>query len=1088
MKAPIPPDILPRARQILLPLVTTEGDREALLTEAFYQLDPLLYRIDQQGAAWPFAVRCVKTLLDYGALDTGEHSLARLLLIARDQYGVDKHAEIDELIAGANALCRTGEHKRPAPLSPPAAPAPLQTSATPRNERQPAVFLSYAHADREFADRLIADLRAAGHPCWIDSSALKGGDEWLMAIAEGIMNSYVMLVVTTRAAQQSRWVQDEILWARQKNKRIIPVLTEDVFGETRFFPLIGYQAETFYDKDYALALTRLLSALPSPVLSEMAEEPAPAGVPAPVPLPATITLPPRAVPRALELDYLERLRLEELLNTEKYTPLAGVSQQVNPRAEMPTVFALLQMTREDRTPRETRRFENAVAEIRELRRCVLLGEPGGGKTTTIWKLAADIATTALADPQAPIPLLIRLGRWTAAEQPLPDFIAAQLGELGAHLDTLLREKRAALLLDGLNEMPASQHRDKYAQMEKFIRAHPRLLAVVSCRELDYTIDLGFDRISITPLNPLQIREFARRYLGQNAGDALFWRLAGDRARQELKRFRENFADRMAEPERVFWTESLLPAGFHWGYEWRDDKEKGTKDNTLWQDWLRLRETPSSLMVLARNPYMLLMLTSVYAEQGALPDNRGQLFDLFAQTLLKRERIPAEQQAVLTKGLAQVAFQMQTQRARDDQGDALTVLPRTEARQFLDERLLYLAGSASILSVGEQVRFTHQLLQEYFAARAMDGKIRAGELDITDIWPSASWWERTNWEEAAVLLAGLYSDDCTYVVDWLSRGNPEVAAQCVARSGAALAPATRERLRGEWTPRLTDLQRAPDPRARAAVGRAIGLIGPDTRKGVGVARDKNGVPLPDIDWVEIPNGKFLYGDEKKELSLPTFKISRYPLTWAQFQTFVDDPEGITDPRWFAGLAANEDERQMSEQRYQFSNHPRDRVSWYQAIAFCRWLSWRLGGGYGLDRIDEWAVRLPTEFEWEKAARGTDGLEYVYGKEYDPAKGNTRETGIGQTSAVGIFPHGASPYEVMDMSGNAWEWCLSSYKNPAREAQKENLRSTDSRVLRGGSWFNYQVRARAAGRLINHPADRGDSIGVRLVCCVRPPSLL
>ena len=252
-------------------------------------------------------------------------------------------------------------------------------------------------------------------------------------------------------------------------------------------------------------------------------------------------------------------------------------------------------------------------------------------------------------------------------------------------------------------------------------------------------------------------------------------------------------------------------------------------------------------------------------------------------------------------------------------------------------------------------------------------------------------------------------------------------------------------------------------------------------------------IPTINWVTIPVGEFQYGHDseyaakQQKLMLPTFHISRYPITYAEFQMFMDDPEGFVDPRWFEGLAANENERQMDEQAFKFANHPRENVNWYQAMAFCRWLSWRLGGGTDLKKVSDWAVRLPTEFEWEKAARGTDGRIYPYGNDFDAAKGNTHETGLQQTSAVGIFPNGASPYGVMDMSGNVWEWCMSDYHNPAPDAQQENLRTDNWRVLRGGSWVNYLMLARAVYRHISFPAYRYYSFGFRLVCCVRPPSL-
>ncbi len=165
-------------------------------------------------------------------------------------------------------------------------------------------------------------------------------------------------------------------------------------------------------------------------------------------------------------------------------------------------------------------------------------------------------------------------------------------------------------------------------MQRFIEQYPDLLAVVSCRELDYTLDLGFDKINITPLDPLRIREFAGRYLGDDRGNDLFWKLAGQKARKRYHSFMK-WAEEVefADAEAHFWLNQALS---------RVSKSDVWKE---WDVWLYEREKPSGLMILARNPYMLLMLTSVYAEEGKLPDNRGQLFGTFVETLLERELVP-----------------------------------------------------------------------------------------------------------------------------------------------------------------------------------------------------------------------------------------------------------------------------------------------------------------------------------------------------------------------------------------------------------------------------------------------------------------
>src|SRR5262249_34409405 len=140
----------------------------------------------------------------------------------------------------------------------------------------------------------------------------------------------------------------------------------------------------------------------------------------------------------------------------------------------------------------------------------------------------------------------------------------------------------------------------------------------------------------------------------------------------------------------------------------------------------------------------------------------------------------------------------------------TGLYREEALAHLrDEHSLYLAQSANLLAGSDELRFTHQLLQEFFAAHKLDRMMRAGT-PATHFWPADNWWKRRGWEETAVLLAGLYSDDLTPVLHWLRDANPRVAAGCVLRSGAHTPSAEREALRGLWLPRMTDERQTPRP--------------------------------------------------------------------------------------------------------------------------------------------------------------------------------------------------------------------------------------------------------------------------------------
>ncbi|KFB69575.1 SUMF1/EgtB/PvdO family nonheme iron enzyme [Candidatus Accumulibacter vicinus] len=264
----------------------------------------------------------------------------------------------------------------------------------------------------------------------------------------------------------------------------------------------------------------------------------------------------------------------------------------------------------------------------------------------------------------------------------------------------------------------------------------------------------------------------------------------------------------------------------------------------------------------------------------------------------------------------------------------------------------------------------------------------------------------------------------------------------------------------------EISQTPPPR-RLAIGDRLAEIG-DPRRGVGL--DAHG--LPEIDWVDIPGGEFVYQAGKKR-TLPTFRIARYPVTNVQYQTFVD-AGGYRAERWWRDLRRPQPEPSHWPQ----GNRPRTDVDWYEAVAFTRWLSAQL----------RYEVRLPTEEEWERAARGHDGRQYPWGAEYESGRANIDETdrfGFGekvgewfleQTTAVGVYPHGASAEGVLDLSGNVWEWCLNQYDEPKR-IQPDM--SGQARLLRGGSWLSLTAAARASRRLRDDPAPRNHLVGFRLV---------
>ena len=145
-----------------------------------------------------------------------------------------------------------------------------------------------------------------------------------------------------------------------------------------------------------------------------------------------------------------------------------------------------------------------------------------------------------------------------------------------------------------------------------------------------------------------------------------------------------------------------------------------------------------------------------------------------------------------------------------------------------------------------------------------------------------------------------------------------------------------------------------------------------------------------------------------------------------------------------------------------------VNWYEAAAYCRWLSAVSGREF----------RLPTEAEWEKAARGTDGRAYPWGDRFDPALCNTVESHVYTTTPVGLYAGGVSPYGLFDAAGNVWEWTGDWYQMYAGGEPSDDF-GERYRVVRGGSWARDRGYARCAYRNWFVPVNFGYSMGLRVV---------
>jgi hypothetical protein len=252
------------------------------------------------------------------------------------------------------------------------------------------------------------------------------------------------------------------------------------------------------------------------------------------------------------------------------------------------------------------------------------------------------------------------------------------------------------------------------------------------------------------------------------------------------------------------------------------------------------------------------------------------------------------------------------------------------------------------------------------------------------------------------------------------------------------------------------------RDRMQIGFELVQFG-DPLPGIGLRADG----LPDIGWIEIPPGQIKLEDVEHVFEVQPFRLAKYPVTNIQFQAFIDAKDGYENEEWWQGLKQNEGPVAPS---WSETNCPREMVSWYEAVAFCRWLSHRM----------DLYIRLPTEWEWQQAATGGDPTyEYPWPGEWDSARCNSTESRLNRTTPVGIYPSGVTQQGVMDMAGNVYQWCLNKHKYPDRTESAGPVKSADMRVIRGGSWNNEPGFLRSSYRMIrNFPSNRSSVIGFRL----------
>ena len=731
--------------------------------------------------------------------------------------------------------------------------------------------------------------------------------------------------------------------------------------------------------------------------------------------------------------------------------------------------------------------------------------PAAAKTTLLRYLALlyarDLAEgTRLVDEKLglggecgalPIFLPLRqIGRYLAEHHPKDDgteghaillrFFAQMLNneriEVPAtFFDEWLNDGRAAVLLDGLDEVADPDLRRRVSRLvDAFTRAYPRCRHVVTSRIVGYTdasqLSEGYATTTVRDFTLDDVGVFLSQWhrlvaIGQRGPGETAEAFAASQTRQLLDAIEKN--DRVRE--------------------------------------------------LAINPLMLTVIALIHRDRVKLPDRRAELYQEAVDMLLGKwdEARGVQESLILNERpfdisdrrlvLLQVALAMHERSIKEIDAQPLRELLAGQLADAVTDPRELEAAVARFLSVIQErtglliarsegtYAFSHLTFQEYLAALAVAGR---DDYAAYTLQRTADDW----WREVILLGAGYLStqskEKTTRLIRAIAEAKAEpapyhnlvLAAECVRDAGANrivgdLETQLRARLQSELNnpPQTQTIKRKvlgvfsvketvvesqeASTRRRIAAAEALGKIG---------GSQFWTLPHGEPQWIDIPPGGFTMGEagEAHRVSLPGYAISRVPITNAQYQLFVQAGEHEPPSHWNGKRVPRGKEV-----------HPVANVSWHDALAYCRWLS----------EVTGKPITLPSEAEWEMAARGADDARaYPWGDGCDAARCNVAVSGFGGTTPVGIFASGASPYGCLDMAGNVWEWTRSlwgtDWEKPAfvypydpDDAKREDNDAGDDylRVLRGGSWDLVSDLARCAHRNWDLPDDRRDFVGFRVV---------
>ena len=741
-------------------------------------------------------------------------------------------------------------------------------------------------------------------------------------------------------------------------------------------------------------------------------------------------------------------------------------------------------------------YEHAAFEDADLRealihRClVVVGDPGSGKSTFLRCVALELCRRELGmgvdriDSEwehlkdgFPLPIsLAELARHfdecrdrregpKGADAPawLSHFVGTESAESFEQLDQSFFEERLSqpgtvVLLDGLDEPPDDRLRVRIRKLiERAALAYPECRFIVTTRPAAYQGEVvlqGFEEARIGAISESAIEGFLTSWC------YLLCKQDQRKAERHLK-------------------ELLVP----------------------------VKQRPE-IRRLASNPVMLTALAVVHWNEKRLPEQRADLYESIIKWLSKsrenRPDRPTPDRCVTI--LQELALAMtdhpdgrQAQVARHWSARAIASsfreVPDESEQIEIADRFLKAEELDSGIIVGRgehELRFWHLTFQEYLAARAISARESA---EIAARLLKTEKLYQQEWREVILLLAGVLHQRGLQPVDGLFAGildqlgeKPSLVAKarCAALLSAILSDLSPIGYRpgdARYDKILQDVLAVFDRKRSKGMPIEDAIAAAEAIGQAGDPRFAN-PNSPDL-WVTVPAGEFIMGAQSTSESKPNYdskarsfegpphtvrhgeyRIGRYPVTVSQFLAFTGSTAYDLEIHWRSGGFQERRPPDDRERQKETPNHPVTGVTWYEAMAYAHWAG----------------CRLPSEAEWERAARGTIARRYPWGNdEIDSTRANYHRS-IYRTTPVGIYPLGETPEGIRDMAGSVWEWCADKWHDGYEGAPADGSARTQGgeeiRVLRGGSWLHLAHYCRSAARYGGRPGGRNSCVGFRV----------